>query len=299
MKKIVSSVTITLLAKSIHYCICFSTVSPSLKKLRNYNFLSRNYESSILIEPEQQVTVEEQQSTILLDSDVMEAKAQLLKLAHVTRRGFEAKLSDRKRIKELVDFLKKKNPSVDPARAFYYDEEDETNNSHPSNPLTLCGKWTLVYTDAPDIISLEGRRGGPLSIAKLGRIGQECVPPNIKNVIEWKRPDWAKSFDILGTDDSRVIQKVVVEATASRENPMIVDMKVAGLDIFGVSGVEGKEEQIGSPAKYFEENPIELRGPLQPPFGRFEVLYLDEDMRIIRTSQNFVAVNIRSVEEWF
>jgi len=287
MKNIVSSLTIVVLfANSFNYCFCFSTLS-SLKKLRRYNDLSRNYESSLMIESEEAV---EEQSTIL-DSEATETKAQLLKLADVTNRGFEARLSDRKKMKELVDILRKKNPSAEPARAFYSNEEKY------DSPLTLCGKWTLVYTDAPDIISLDGQ--GPFPIAKLGRIGQECVPPNIKNVIEWKRPEWAKSLAILGTDDARVIQKVVIEARASKGDPMMVDMKVAGIDIIGLNGLEGREEPIGSPAKFFEENPVELRGPLQPPFGRFKVLYLDDDMRIIRTSQNFIAVNIRSVEEWF
>ena len=52
---------------------------------------------------------------------------------------------------------------------------------------------------------------------------------------------------------------------------------------------------------FFEENPVELRGVggFTAPFGKFRVLYLDEDMRIIRTGQNFLAVNIRNKEDWF
>ena len=35
-------------------------------------------------------------------------------------------------------------------------------------------------------------------------------------------------------------------------------------------------------------------------FGTFEILYLDEEMRIIRTGQNYLAVNTRiRDDEWF
>ena len=50
---------------------------------------------------------------------------------------------------------------------------------------------------------------------------------------------------------------------------------------------------------FFEENPVELRGVFRftAPFGKFRVL--DEDMRIIRTGQKILAVNIRNKEDWF
>jgi hypothetical protein len=58
----------------------------------------------------------------------------------------------------------------------------------------------------------------------------------------------------------------------------------------------------GLPAGILSINPVDLKGPLNPPFGRFEILYLDEEFRAIRTSQNFLAVNRRIIDkddEWF
>jgi len=242
---------------------------------------------------------------ITLHPEAIRAKAELLNLSKVTKRGFSASSSQRKRAKELANILAKYNPVPEPASPFYA-EPPPTDYLGP----TLSGKWTLVYTDAPDITTLEG---GPLATAKLGRIGQECSPPFIKNVIEWKRPDWAKSFPNSGTDESRVIQKVCCEAKASREKPTTVELKLAGLDLFGMGGLdekaetdeekdEGKETKkqlTGGPGEFFEKNPLELRGPLKTPFGRFEVLYLDEDMRVTRTGQGFLAVNTRNEEDWF
>ncbi|CAE6940033.1 unnamed protein product [Symbiodinium natans] len=40
---------------------------------------------------------------------------------------------------------------------------------------------------------------------------------------------------------------------------------------------------------------VNLRGPLSLPFGKFEILYLDEEIRIIRTGQGWYSVNRRGV----
>jgi len=53
--------------------------------------------------------------------------------------------------------------------------EPEPNFHTPVNQL----RW--LHLDAPDITSLDAT--GPLSTAKLGRVGQQCDPPRIANVI--------------------------------------------------------------------------------------------------------------------
>lgn len=173
------------------------------------------------------------------------------------------------------------------------------------NQSTLSGKWTLIYTDAPDITSLDG---GPFKTAKLGRIGQECNPPSIQNVIEWTRPDWVSSLLPFVRDDesSRVLQKVCCEGSATQQNPKSVDLKLVGLEILGMQGTDSGDDNssgfdyiLGGPAALFESNPVKLQGPLTAPFGKFEILYLDDDMRITKTYQGFVAVNIREADPWF
>jgi len=234
--------------------------------------------------------------------EAIKAKSDLLALASSTKRGFSASQNQRKEAKKLCETLKMYNPTSEPVYP-YYSGEDKVDTSDVT--FSLSGKWTLVYTDAPDITGLDS---GPLATAKLGRIGQECAPPFIKNVIEWKKPTWAGNLPFSGTDDARVLQKVCTEAMSSPKNPRIVDLKLVGLDLLGFGGsiteesVEGDAMRgsiIQSPGEFFEKNPVELRGPLKAPFGRFEVLYLDEDMRIIKTYQGFLAVNVRDEEEWF
>ena len=224
-------------------------------------------------------------------------KDDLVALATSTRRGLVASRKDRDRAKRIIHELSKLSPTDEPAAAYYTNNNAQaTSEDGPS----LAGKWTLLYTDAPDITSLDS----PVSIQKLGRIGQECNPPLIKNVIEWKRPDWASSFPFSGDDNSRILQKVVTEGSSSPADNPTVDLKLVGFEISGTNdnGSIGSDKggmfKSFGPAAFFEQNPIKLQGPLKGPFGKFDILYLDDDMRITKTYQVYYAVNIRE-EEWF
>ncbi len=146
---------------------------------------------------------------------------------------------------------------------------------------------------------------GPNSVATLGRIGQECKPPTIKNVIEWKRPEWAANLPFSGTDDSRVLQKVVTSASASPNKPTIVELKLAGFEV-STPDSDDQEEDLsqaiqnkGLIAGLLQSRPVNIEG-LKAPFGQFEILYLDDELRIILT-RGYVAVNLRMSRdnEWF
>jgi len=214
----------------------------------------------------------------------MELKRELIALSESTNRGFRASRVDRNQAKKTISELAKLNPSPEPAAAYYL----PTSKSSGSSAKGLAGKWTLVYTDAPDITSLDAT--GPLSTAKLGRVGQQCDPPRIANVIEWTKPDWASDLPFSGSENSRVLQKVVCEGSASPSNPSTVDLKILGLELEG--------EGDSGPASILGNNPVKLQGPLSAPFGKFDILYLDETMRITKTYQGFYAVNLRD-DEWF
>lgn len=136
--------------------------------------------------------------------------------------------------------------------------------------------------------------------AKLGKIGQECTPPYIKNVIEWKRPEWASLIPFSGNEGDRVLQKVCCKGSADKSKPTTVVLKLVGLELAGVE--ENASDEVdssnGGPATFLKNFPVELEGPLSLTFGKFDVLYLDDDMRITRTNQGYTAINIRE-EEWF
>ena len=197
----------------------------------------------------------------------------------------------------------------------------------PSAERGLGGDWVLAYSDAPDILGL---RGGPL--AKLRRIGQQvfflshpilpirhspfflshpilpiCHSPfflcitvvflfwlrigqqidadarTIDNVIEYVPADWLRGpfvFNGVAADDS-LQQRVLLsyETKGSR-----VDIKIRGTSIkpATVLGVN----LLAAP-------PLTLEGALSLPFGSFELLYNDGDLRVVKTAQGYWGVNRR------
>ena len=266
---------------------------------------------------DQVAVVEDETATTAIDPNAVDLKTKLMELAEKSQKGFSATSAEQKKARDVIYDLARYNPTSEPASPYY-----ETSN-HPAiddaQSPSLVGKWNLMYTDAPDITGLD-TSSNPFSAAKLGRIGQQCNPPYIKNVIEWRRPDWATNLpsfipDLSGTDDSRVLQKVVTSASASPEKPFTVNLKVSGLELEAGDSSTGNDgndddlrrriEKLGIPSAFLSQSgPIDLKGPLSNiiPFGQFEILYLDEDLRIIRTGQNYVAVNQRiqnGQEEWF
>jgi PAP_fibrillin len=227
-----------------------------------------------------------------VNPEITRLKDELIDLAKATKRGFASSSSDRTRANKLIDALASYNPTTEPAAPYY---KTAKSTSQP----TLAGKWTLVYTDAPDITSLAST-----PTAKLGRIGQDCTPPFIKNVIEWKRPDWAASLPFSGSESSRILQKVVTQATASPDNPCKLTLELAGIELSSDGGMESSDpwkaiQENGLSAGLLQINPIDLKGPIQTYFGTCTIVYLDEELRIIRTGQNFLAVNRRDQEPWF
>lgn len=245
------------------------------------------------------------------DFIVNDLKQKLLDLASRTARGFDQSATDKSTARKYIFELAKYNPTADPARAYYEQNIESNNFNEGDDQLSPClqGKWTLVYTDAPDITGLD-TPANPL--VSLGRIGQECDPPFIKNVIEWKRPDWMPAeLPLSGPVDSRVFQKVVTVASAAAEKPCQVNLEIAGFqaetdntDISSNSPPESFLDAVqerGLVAGVLLKQPLDVQGPLKAPFGTFEILYLDEELRIVKTGQNFVAVNRRipAGEEWF
>jgi len=199
-------------------------------------------------------------------ADEREAKrkrlvADLLAAAFRVDRGFAASQEDRKAITAKLLDLAAFSPNAEPARS-------------------IGGRWTLLYTDAPDILGIP-RTGGPF--LELARIGQEIdeAGGTISNVIEWRPPRLLAGFaDALAEDV--LVQRVFTDYTVV--SPSKVDLKIKGLGFqprraLGIDLPDGTR--------------FELKGPLSLPFGSFEVLYSDGELRIGKTGQGWYSVNRR------
>lgn len=191
-----------------------------------------------------------------------------------------------------------------PTTAFYDDDDvaDEDDGETTTTRSSLEGKWTLLYTDAPDILALAD--GGD-AVARVQRIGQHCDPREgtVTNVVEWMPPAWVGALPTAlgGTGAERVLQKVVTEATVCPEDPLRVNLVLRGLQVVLAESKDDVNTTQGLVPTLLRRSPLQLQGPFTAPFGSFEILYLDEEIRVVQTDRGYYSINKRNTEldAWF
>lgn len=294
------------LSPSLLHCLAFAP----FQSTRGTGSTATKYRGKNLFATVQGINIVESDS---VNKKIEQLKQSLIELSQSTKRGFFASSSQRAEASDIIKNLALLNPTKEPAIAYY--DNDAKSSEYGMETPSIEGKWTLLYTNAPDITSLDPNTSlFPIKLptsAKLGRIGQECdaSKSTISNVIEWKRPDWLSNMASNSQNDDRILQKVVCEAKAFPKDPNIVQLNLVGFELLGdTSSVQDKDSDKQSntilstimkgPAELLKRKPIQLKGPLKAPFGRFEILFLDEQMRIIKTGQGYLAVNIRD-DIWF
>ena len=238
------------------------------------------------------------------DDNNQQWKEELLNLCKRTKGGFEATVQDRNEMKRLINQQqqqKKDDSNIKIAIQEYYEEKDTS---------FLRGKWDLLYTDAPDILSLQTSSSSsvlpflpsindmnPLA-PQLGRIGQDCTnPPFIENIIEWKKPTSTSNNNIFAVPSSlfpeRILQKVSCRGTYTNNKNNKLDNNQVNLSILGA------RFEIPSSSSSSSSPPTPPTPLITLPFGSFQILYIDSEIRITKTSQNYYAINRRSKDPWF
>jgi hypothetical protein len=184
-------------------------------------------------------------SVVLAAVAVATPRAALLDAIAPLNRGFSAKPADRKAVAAAIDVLAKAAPA---------------QQAVPD----IGGDWELVYTDAPDILGLDAQAG---PFVRCSRIGQRISEREgtIENVIEYEPREWATSlFSNLKGD--RLQQRVVTSFARREGAPATVDLKIRGVRLLPRQALGVSLESAP---------PLQLLGPLEPPFGSFEVLYCE------------------------
>jgi hypothetical protein len=283
----------------------------------------------VATEPSREITIDDEEEEVEIHKEkniINQLREELIDIGERTERGFKASKSDRERVQNIIFELAQYNKIKEPVRTYYGDNINNSNSYNDSDDhLTpsIQGKWKLIYTDAPDITGL----GIPSPFVTLGRIGQDCSrPPYITNVIEWCSPSWANKIPFLvgkkklDTDESAsVLQKVVTYASAVPSSPTIVNLNVAGLQVATYAPEDNTISSSTNVRQAIEDNGlitglvkqqqgqndnvniIKLDEAQQPPFGSFDIVYLDENFRITKTNRNHYTINVRIQpdEEWF
>uniref|UniRef100_A0A6U5BKU0 Plastid lipid-associated protein/fibrillin conserved domain-containing protein n=2 Tax=Hemiselmis andersenii TaxID=464988 RepID=A0A6U5BKU0_HEMAN len=194
-------------------------------------------------------------------------KSVLLSTLEGLDRGFSATGQQRKEVERIIEELIPMSPDPAPAETL----------------LSENSKWELLYSDAPDIVGSGTGNGQGLNPSN-GDIGQEfdAAEKTITNLVELKPPGL---FSSLLPKDSLQLQ-VVIEARVL--SPTRVGMNIKGTRAVprNFAGVDVSRLP-----------PLRLDLPVQPPFGEFEVLFYDGDLRVVRTGQGYVGVNRRVASE--
>jgi len=194
-------------------------------------------------------------------------KERLLSSLEGLDRGFKATREQRAKVEAIIDELVPTNS--DPAPAETLLKEDS--------------KWELLYSDAPDIVG-PGRGNGLGLSPSNGDIGQEfnATEGTITNLVELRPPGALSS---LLPKDSLLLQVVI---SARAVSPTRIGMKVKGTRAVprNFAGVDVSRLP-----------PLKVDLPFNPPFGEFEVLFCDGDIRVVKTGQGYLGVN-RRVREW-
>jgi len=178
----------------------------------------------------------------------------------------------------------------------------------------IDGDWQLIWTDAPDILGLDAQ-AGPFN--RCLRVGQQIseTERTIVNVIEYGPREWVSSLvgGAVPAAKSDVVQQRVVTGFERRADaPTTVDLKIRGASfqpkqLLGVALDAVPALKLGP-------------GPVELPFGTFEVLYCEgateapalvegmteaceldglsgygecAPIRVIRTTQGYYSVNRR------
>eukprot|EP00931_Biecheleriopsis_adriatica_P012101 TRINITY_DN113203_c0_g1_i1.p1 TRINITY_DN113203_c0_g1~~TRINITY_DN113203_c0_g1_i1.p1 ORF type:complete len:280 (+),score=18.86 TRINITY_DN113203_c0_g1_i1:23-841(+) len=183
-------------------------------------------------------------------------KEQVIKKGAELQRGTSMTAKESGRFRELLLELAALNPTSKPAEAW---------GTVPGTS-SLLGKWELVWSDAPDVARPESvKTEQEIALDGTGR-------RTITNIVEVPLP-W-------GTVELGV--ETLAMVTSSSE----IDLKIRGIDAKKSDSWPWFVPFIN----IFDLIPKSENGS---PFGSFQVLYLDESLRITKTNSGYYAVNKR------
>lgn len=224
-------------------------------------------------------------------------KSKILSTCAACDRGFGASSSDRNLVTTLMDQLIATNPPQNPTRGLY-----PLNSSFSSEIAPLQGVWRLCYTDASDVLSLAA---SPLTLLQ-GIYQVIDAQGNSVNVIDLtSRIVPLLPVPIAKSLESVLRLKVFTSAktrSATRVGLRFMSIKVQPLSLLGQSLPSTVAFEAALPQKFL----YEVLDKVAAAFGKrqdannsaapqsdenlnalgyFDVLYLDDDMLIIKQNQ--------------
>jgi hypothetical protein len=208
--------------------------------------------------------------------DVQARKAELLEVVQDLGYGLKETGEQAKRIQEIIASLRESKTKISsPALAFA--PPGTPSSSYQKSILT--GKWDLKYTNAPDVLNI-----GKIPGVKLKYVGQkvDTVANTITNVIYCDGPLASEQEVYVGI---RPVSPTRVELD-------FLGTKIKLKKIFGRTSILGfKVDDIKPFEIAFDQEQVKKSlAKDNRPTPAFELEYLDENLRIHRTAENYTFV---------
>lgn len=199
-------------------------------------------------------------------------KATLLNLIEGTQYGLKSDKINDERIQSLIETLK--------LSPYKFKTPASSFSDSKYKPNSLNGKWNLLYTNGPDVLSI-----GKIPGVELEYVGQTVnTADNIITNLVCTRGWIADSF-----------QEVFVgckQVSPTRVELNFMGTKIKFLKLFGQGKIFGLEVSKLKPIE-IEFNKVELEKSLKKsnrPTPAFEIEYLDDDLRIQRTAEGYTFI---------
>ena len=204
----------------------------------------------------------------------LESKTSLLRYVRDLNYGVTATAADNQRIEELVQSLIDSDAprTTAPAEAFF--------RSSAGGRSIAEGNWTLLYTNGPDVTGI-----GKIPGVKLTYVGQK-VDTKARLIT-----NYVNASGVLA-DTAQEVYVGIRQRNASAVDLDFESTKIKLLKLFGSPKFLGKNVEEWKPFE-FKINQEEFKKSLErskrsPPF--FNVLYLDDTLRIQRTGEGYLFI---------
>jgi hypothetical protein len=197
-------------------------------------------------------------------------KRELINLGASYDRGYGATSRSFAQADSIISKLEQNNPEQNAIRGI--DGDSGSGDDTLSSPL--AGSWRMIWTTAADVLTLNAN-----PFTTVGAIYQVFDPPSVTNIIDLLPPFQT----LLGSERGSLLRaKVQTRAysptTKKEGNNNNINKNKIGLDFESIS--LGPVELFGNDVGFLP--PLGFDLPRTPFEGFFDVIFLDENLLIIR-----------------
>jgi hypothetical protein len=265
-------------------CQSFAPIQTSWQSVRRSSLYSELHDESAPSDVADALSTSQTNDDLI---EIQNLKLKLLKLCASYDRGFGATPRSRKQVEEIINQLELMNPTpVDAAKG--------VDGSYPIGSIPLEGIWRMVWTTALDVLNLGGN-----PLATPGAIYQKITPPLATNIIDFI-PRY-QSFLPTAFPSSLIRAEVQTRASnrVGYSNRVGLDfeaVKLAPVELLGMD--TGILPPLNFNLPRIKVSDLPGVDPNNSP-GYFDVMYLDEDMLIIKQNAPggiFVSIKVPDCE---